>query len=85
MKETPARQPADTWVVDYDAARAQAIRWLGDRYLLAHPINRPYQGARPAADTVLSRLPHVPIAQTRDATDPVDGAMMAAGHARTAA
>jgi len=26
--------------VDYSAARAQAIRWLGDRYLLAKPINR---------------------------------------------
>ena len=26
-------------VVDYSAARAQAIRWLGDRYLLAKPIN----------------------------------------------
>jgi len=31
---------AVAWVVDYDAARAQAIRWLGDRYLLAKPINR---------------------------------------------
>ncbi|MFZ0009725.1 MAG: hypothetical protein WAK94_15940 [Steroidobacteraceae bacterium] len=28
-----------TWVVDYSAARAHAIRWLGDRYLLARPIN----------------------------------------------
>jgi hypothetical protein len=27
------------WVVDYGAARAHAIRWLGDRYLLARPIN----------------------------------------------
>jgi len=26
-------------VIDYSAARAQAIRWLGDRYLLAKPIN----------------------------------------------
>jgi hypothetical protein len=25
--------------VDYSAARAQAIKWLGDRYLLAKPIN----------------------------------------------
>jgi hypothetical protein len=30
---------AQTWVVDYSAARARAIRWLGDRYLLAKPIN----------------------------------------------
>lgn len=27
-------------VVDYSAARARAIEWLGDRYLLAKPINR---------------------------------------------
>jgi len=27
-------------VVDYSAARAKAIAWLGDRYLLAKPINR---------------------------------------------
>jgi hypothetical protein len=25
--------------VDYSVARAQAISWLGDRYLLARPIN----------------------------------------------
>jgi hypothetical protein len=33
-------EPAAAWVVDYSAARANAIRWLGDRYLLARPINR---------------------------------------------
>jgi hypothetical protein len=38
MKRNKELIPA--WVVDYDAARAQAIRWLGDRYLLARPINR---------------------------------------------
>lgn len=32
-------EPTPAWVVDYSAARAQAIRWLGDRYLLAKPIN----------------------------------------------
>ena len=37
-------QKTVTPVVDYDAARAQAIRWLGDRYLLAKPINRRFQG-----------------------------------------
>jgi hypothetical protein len=30
---------ARTWIVDYSAARARAIEWLGDRYLLARPIN----------------------------------------------
>ena len=34
------RQQAGTWVVDYAVAREQAIKWLGDRYLLAKPINR---------------------------------------------
>jgi hypothetical protein len=33
-------EPTPAWVVDYSAARARAIRWLGDRYLLAKPINR---------------------------------------------
>jgi hypothetical protein len=28
------------WLVDYSAARSRAIEWLGDRYLLARPINR---------------------------------------------
>jgi hypothetical protein len=28
------------WLVDYSAARSRAIEWLGDRYLLAKPINR---------------------------------------------
>ncbi len=28
-----------TWVVDRSAAQAHAIRWLGDRYLLAKPVN----------------------------------------------
>lgn len=33
-----AASPA-SWVVDYSAARARAIERLGDRYLLARPIN----------------------------------------------
>ncbi len=41
-----------TWVVDYSAARAHAIRWLGDRYLLARPINAG-RGSRPPAPGVL--------------------------------
>jgi hypothetical protein len=31
--------------VDYGAARAKAIEWLGDRYLLAKPINHSAHGA----------------------------------------
>jgi hypothetical protein len=37
MKRTPDLKRA--LVADYSAARAQAIKWLGDRYLLAKPIN----------------------------------------------
>ena len=46
-----ARQP-DMRVADYSVARAKAIRWLGDRYLLAKPINRSYHAGRavPQAD-----------------------------------
>lgn len=40
-------QSAPDWVVDYSAARAHAIRWLGDRYLLARPINASQHGSRP--------------------------------------
>ena len=38
MKQT-VNERAQTWVVDYSAARARAIKWLGDRYLLAKPVN----------------------------------------------
>jgi len=40
MRHNDSAQRARTWVVDYSAARAKAIEWLGDRYLLAKPINR---------------------------------------------
>jgi hypothetical protein len=39
MKPTTQSERAREWIVDYSAARARAIRWLGDRYLLAKPIN----------------------------------------------
>jgi len=39
MKRKTGRERAHTWIVDYSAARARAIAWLGDRYLLARPIN----------------------------------------------
>ena len=39
VQMTSKSKPAATWVVDYGAARAHAIKWLGDRYLLAKPIN----------------------------------------------
>ena len=44
MKDTDSleriRAHASTWVVDYSAARAKALAWLGNRYLLAQPVPR---------------------------------------------
>ena len=40
MRQTDSTERARNWVVDYSAARAKAIEWLGDRYLLAKPVNR---------------------------------------------
>jgi hypothetical protein len=40
MRQTDSTERARSWVVDYSAARARAIEWLGDRYLLAKPVNR---------------------------------------------
>ncbi len=40
MTEPTWQQKAATWVTDYSAARDRAIRWLGDRYLLATPMKR---------------------------------------------
>jgi len=42
-----ARDPPDLHTHDYRAAFAKAVEWLGDRYLLAKPIN--VHSARPAA------------------------------------
>jgi hypothetical protein len=51
---------AATWVVDYSEARAHAIRWLGDRYLLARPINGSRDSARPLTPGVSGPLPLKP-------------------------
>ncbi|HEV2270081.1 MAG TPA: hypothetical protein VGR92_11520 [Steroidobacteraceae bacterium] len=40
MRHIDSAERARSWVVDYSAARARAIEWLGDRYLLAKPVNR---------------------------------------------
>ena len=40
MRRSESAGRARIPVVDYGAARARAIEWLGERYLLAKPINR---------------------------------------------
>jgi hypothetical protein len=45
-----SRERVQSWVVDYSAARARAIEWLGDRYLLAKPVNE--RGWRKASRTL---------------------------------
>jgi len=40
MRGLSHAERAREWVVDYSAARAKAIEWLGDRYLLARPVAR---------------------------------------------
>jgi hypothetical protein len=46
VKRVFGSERAQSWVVDYSAARARAIEWLGDRYLLAKPVNAPESGWR---------------------------------------
>jgi hypothetical protein len=48
-------EPTPAWIVDYSAAGAHAIRWLGDRYLLAKPINRK-QNAWPTLPAALRSM-----------------------------
>jgi len=37
-------------VADYGSAVARALEWLGDRYLLAKPINTPMRSPRPPSE-----------------------------------
>jgi hypothetical protein len=52
VKRMSSRERAQSWVVDYSAARARAIEWLGDRYLLAKPVNVSERGWRKASRTL---------------------------------
>lgn len=54
MKRKSYDESARAWVVDYSEARARAIKWLGDRYLLAKPIN--------ASDTARRSTPSTDLA-----------------------
>jgi hypothetical protein len=54
MKPRTHGKEVETWVVvDYSAARARAIKWLGDRYLLARPINVSQSALRQATRALL--------------------------------
>jgi hypothetical protein len=46
MRRPESAPRAQIRVVDYSATRAKAIAWLGDRYLLARPINRRFDNGR---------------------------------------
>jgi hypothetical protein len=46
LKRISSSERAQSWVVDYSAARARALEWLGDRYLLAKPVNAGENGWR---------------------------------------
>jgi hypothetical protein len=47
--------PQSLPVANYSPAIARALAWLGDRYLLASPINASSKHQRPAAARVSSR------------------------------
>ena len=57
MKRISSRERAQSWVVDYSAARARAIEWLGERYLLAKPINANESAWRKAPRVLFHPLP----------------------------
>jgi hypothetical protein len=54
MKPRTRGEEVESWVVDYSAARARAIKWLGDRYLLARPINVSESALRQATRALLN-------------------------------
>lgn len=47
MRHSDNAERAHSRIVDYSTAVARAIEWLGDRYLLAKPINRTFTASRP--------------------------------------
>ncbi len=54
VKRVFSNERAQSWVVDYGAARARAIEWLGDRYLLAKPVNAAEAGWRKPRSPLLA-------------------------------
>jgi hypothetical protein len=60
VKRVFSSERARSWVVDYGAARARAIEWLGDRYLLAKPVNAAESGWRKPPRRLLNTSPVAP-------------------------
>lgn len=58
MRVTSKTETPSLPVANYDPAIARAVRWLGDRYLLAKPINAPRRTL--AARAVERRLAPAP-------------------------
>jgi hypothetical protein len=54
MRRKSYDESARAWIVDYSEARARAIKWLGDRYLLAKPINASETARRSSPPTHLA-------------------------------
>ena len=50
-------EQAAEWLVDYSDATAHAIKWLGDRYLIARPINAGGDSWHKAQAAILQALP----------------------------
>lgn len=51
VKHTTTAERAAAPIVDYSEARERAIKWLGDRYLLAKPINADWRKAAAKLDS----------------------------------
>jgi hypothetical protein len=54
MRSSGNHERVRNWIVDYSGARAKAIAWLGDRYLVAKPINRSAAAVRSSVVRVLT-------------------------------
>jgi hypothetical protein len=55
-RQNHSLQPLPT--ANYSSAIAKAVEWLGDRYLLAKPINAAPSGVTPAVARISPRLRH---------------------------
>jgi hypothetical protein len=49
MKYRTHQSSVPAWIVDRNAARVRAIKWLGDRYLLEKPLNGSHSVRRGAS------------------------------------